>query len=275
MDYEKEQRAQQIRYIKLGVGGVALFLAIVLILINLPIVVVNAGNRGVVFSNTSGVQDRILDEGVHFRIPFVESVKELSVKVQKNEVQAAAASKDLQTVSAHVVVNWHLDPNRVNKIYQNIGTEKDVFERVISPSVNEVLKAATAKYTAEELLTKRAQLKFDVDQALKVRLADYHIALNDVSIVNLDFSPEFNKAIEAKAAAVQNAQKAQNDLARIKIEAEQRVTTANAEAEAIRIKASALKENPDLVNLNAVEKWDGKMPHYFGGGVLPFLNVGQ
>lgn len=261
--------------IRIIAWGVGLFIALIILISMSPFVVIGAGQKGVVFNNVSGVEDRVLNEGFHFRNPFLQNVIELSVKVQKNEVQAGAASKDLQTVASHVVVNWHLDPSKVNKVYQNIGTEKDVFDRVISPSVNEVVKASTAKYTAEELLTKRSQLKFDVDQALKDRLADYNIILNDVSIVDLKFSPEFENAIEAKAAAVQQAQKAENDLKRIEIEAKQQVTTAEAQAESIRIKAQALKENPDLVQLNAVEKWNGVLPSYMMGDTVPFISISR
>ena len=259
---------------KLIASGVALFIILLLVLFNLPFGVIGTGERGVVFSNSSGIQDKILGEGWYFRTPFIESVKTLSVQTQKTEVKSAAASKDLQTVSVVIAVNWKLDSNKVNKIYQNIGDEQDVVDRILNPNVQEVVKASTAKYTAEQLLTLRANLKNDIDLALGDRLKSYNIILDDVSIVDLDFSPEFNKAIEAKAAAVQNAQKAENDLVRIKTEAEQRVSQARGEAEAIRIQTEALNQNQNLIELEKAKRWDGKLPTTIvGGGTVPFFNI--
>jgi len=268
---EQEEKKQ----IKLFISGIALFFIILLVIFFFPIVVIGAGERGVVFNNVSGIEDRILTEGVHFRIPFVESVKSLSIKVQKTDIKAAAASKDLQTVTAQIVVNWHLNPLKVNKIYQNIGDEKQVIERILIPNVNEVVKAATAQKTAEELLTKRPQLKFDIDVKLTERLQEYNVVLDDVSIVDLDFSPLFNQAIEAKATAEQQALKASNDLRRIEIEAQQKIATARAEAESIRIRSAALAENQRLVEWEAIQKWNGILPNYMLGNSVPFINLSK
>lgn len=258
---------------KLVIGGVLLFVALIIILMMNPIIVIGAGHRGVVFNNTSGIQDKILGEGLHYRVPFIENVKTLSVQVQKDEVQAQAASKDLQTVTTKIVVNWHLDSSRVNKIYQEIGDEKAVVDRILIPNTNEVVKAATAKFTAEELLTKRDSLKLAIDEGLSNRLKTYNVVLDDVSIVDIDFSAEFNAAIEAKAAAVQNAQKAENDLRRIEIEAKQTVESAKAQAESIRIQSEALAQNQNLVEWEAVKKWNGVLPVYQLGGTTPFISI--
>lgn len=260
---------------KLIVTAAIIIVILFVIVLNFPIVVIGAGERGVVFNNISGIEDRVLDEGVHFRIPFVQIVKTLSVKVQKNEIDAQAASKDLQTVTTKIVINWHLDDKETHRIYQNIGDEKTVVDRIIVPNTNEVVKAATAQKTAEELLTKRADLKNVIDTSLTERLKTYNIILDDVSIVDLDFSEQFNQAIEAKATAEQNALKAQNDLKRIEIEAQQQIETAKAEAESIRIKTQALQQNQELVKLNAVEKWDGKLPTYVLGSSIPFIQIPQ
>ena len=231
--------------------GVAI--TILVLLIAFPIAFVGAGERGVIFNNFGGVEDKILGEGMHFRTPFVQTVKTFSVKVQKNDVKAEAASSDLQTVSSDIVVNWHIDAQQVNKVYQNIGNERDVFDRVIAPAVSEVVKASTAQFSAENIIVKRPLLKESMDVALAERLKPYYVILDDISIVNISFSDEFNKAIEAKSVAVQNAQKAVNDLTRIKTEAEQKVATARAEAEAIKIQTEALSQNANLIELRKAE----------------------
>lgn len=270
-----EEAKNMMPKIKLGSSLVAIFIVALLVIFNFPVVVIQAGERGVVFNNVSGIEDRVLGEGVHFRLPFVESVTGLSIKVQKNDVKAEAASKDLQTVSTDIVINWHLDSGKVNKIYQNIGDEKAVLDRIINPAVNEVVKASTAKYTAEEVLQKRPLLKADIDEALKIRLETYNIVLNDVSIVDVQFSPEFNVAIEQKTTAQQLALKAENDLKRIEIEATQKVTSAKAEAESIRIRSEALAQNQKLVDWEAIQKWNGVLPQYVLGNAIPFVNVGE
>jgi len=234
------------------IGIVALVIVLILLSIFLPFTIVGAGERGVILK-FGKVQGNILGEGMHFRTPLVDDIEKVSVRVQKTNVESQAASRDLQTVKAVVAVNWHLDASKVNVIYQNIGNQDQVVDRILDPNVKEVVKAATAQRTAEELLTKRALLKDDIDKGLSVRLASYHVIVDDVSVVDLDFSAEFNAAIEAKASAEQQALKAQNDLKRIQIEAEQKVATAKAEAEAIKIQTEALSQNQNLVKLRMAE----------------------
>ena len=274
-DYENEEAKQTAKMVKLIGGGIGIFIILLIVLWTFPIVVIGAGHRGVVFSNASGVKQQVLSEGVHFRMPFVESVHQVSVQVQKDEIKASAASKDLQTVSATVVVNWHMDAARVNKIYQEIGDEKAVVDRILIPNVNEVVKAASAKYTAEQLLTQRAALKLAIDEGLSRRLKDYNVILDDVSIVDLDFSAQFNQAIEAKATAEQEALAQKNKLESVKYQAQQKIETAQADAESIRIRGEALQNNPALVDLNAVEKWNGVLPVYMLGDTTPFVNLNK
>lgn len=257
--------------IKLIIGGIALFIIIMLVILFFPIVVVGAGQRGVVFNNSSGVEDRVLGEGMHIRIPFVENVTMVSVRVQKTDIKADAASKDLQTVTTDIVVNWHLDSAKVNKIYQQVGDEKAIVDRVLTPAVSEVVKAATAQKTAEELLAKRAQLKTDIDAKLEGRLLTYNVILDDVSIINIQFSPQFNAAIEAKQVAQQQAQQAIFNAEKAKNDAEATINRSRGEAEGQRLQQLTLTE--PLLQKMAIEKWDGKFPQYFGGGVLPFLSI--
>jgi regulator of protease activity HflC (stomatin/prohibitin superfamily) len=230
--------------------------------------VVGAGERGVVFSKLSGVRDAQLGEGLHFKIPFVEEIIPIDVKVQKSQTDARAASKDLQNISSTIAVNFHLDPSRAHKVYQEIGVSYK--ERVIDPAVQEAVKSVTAHFTAEELITRRAEVKDAVKENLSERLRRFNIIVDEFSIVNFDFSHEFNAAIEAKQTAEQSALKAKRDLDRIKIEAEQRITQARAEAESQRLQRETL--TPIMLQLRAIEKWDGKLPQV-SGGATPFIDL--
>jgi regulator of protease activity HflC (stomatin/prohibitin superfamily) len=142
---------------------------LLLIIIFTPFAIVNAGERGVVMQ-FGKVQERILGEGIHPIIPIVNTVKKLSVRVQKQEISAEASSKDLQDVFTDVALNWHIIPEEANVIFQQIGDENEVVQRIINPAVEEVLKAVMAKYTAEEIITKRGEVKAGVDDALTTRL---------------------------------------------------------------------------------------------------------
>lgn len=244
--------------------------AIIVLIAFFPIVIVGAGQRGVVFNSLTGIENRILSEGTHFRVPLLESVTSISVRTQKTEVKAEAASKDLQTVDTDIVVNWHLDAAKVNRVYQQIGDERAVVDRILVPAVNEVVKAATAQKTASEVLAKRAELKADVDKLLSERLFKFNVVLEDVSIVNVNFSAEFNRAIEQKQVAQQEAERALFKAQEASATAQATVNIARGEAEANRLKQQSLTS--ELLQLRAIEKWDGKLPTYTGGAT-PFINI--
>lgn len=267
----REKGSKGLRVVKFGF---LLFAAFVVILVMNPFVVIGAGERGVVL-NFGAVQPTVLGEGLHFRIPVVQRIVKVDVKVHKEQVDAEAASKDLQDIRSTIAVNYHILPDKANWVYQNIGTAFK--ERIIDPTVQEVVKAITAKYTAIELITQREKVRSEVRALLKERLVAYNIIVDDFSIVNFKFSQQFTQAIEAKQTAEQIALKAQRDLERIKIEAEQKVTQARAEAEALRLQ----KENvtPQLIKLRqieasikAIDKWDGHLPK-FNSGAVPFIDV--
>lgn len=234
---------------------------------------VGAGERGVIL-NWGAVQEGVLGEGLHFKIPIYQQIKVLDVKTFKHEVEAEAASQDVQVVNTTVALNYHLDPNNVGKLWQEIG--KDYESRIIDPAIQESVKAATARFTAQDLIVKRAELRDAIKEELTKKFDGKHIIIDEFSIVNCDFSPEYNKSIEQKQVAEQNALKAENDLKRVEFEAEQRVAQAKAEAEAIRIQAEAITQQGgrDYVNLKAVEKWNGELPkQMIPGSTIPFINL--
>ncbi len=247
-----------------GIAGVVLLAVVALNSFK----VVGPGERGVIFSQVSGIKDIQLGEGLHFKIPLLEEIFTVDVKVQKSQTEAGAASKDLQNVASTVAINFHVDPHLAHKVYQEIGTSYK--ERVIDPAVQEAIKSVTARFTAEELITRRPEVKDQVKVALSERLLVFNILVDEFSIVDFQFSAGFNEAIEAKQSAEQSALKAKRDLDRIKIEAEQRITQATAEAEAMRLQQQTI--TPMMLQLRALEKWDGKLPTVSSGAV-PFINV--
>lgn len=233
-------------------------------------VTIGAGQRGVLL-RFGAVQDKILQEGLNFKLPLIERVAKIDIKTQKEQVDVSAASKDLQTVTAVIALNYHLESGKVNRLYQTIGA--DYKERIIDPAVQEAIKATTAQFTAEELITKRPLIKDQAKMALASRLANEFILVDELSIVDFDFSDSFNAAIEAKVTAEQNALASKNKLEQVKFEAQQTIESAKAQAESIRIKANALAQNQELVKLQAVEKWNGVLPQYTGNAPIPFLDV--
>jgi prohibitin 2 len=271
---------EAIRFLmKKGPMRVVIIAAAILIflLILKPWVQIGAGERGIVL-NFGAVQETVLGEGLHFRIPMVQEVVLINVQVQKATTDAAAASSDLQDVNSTVAINYHIAPDKANIVYQNIGIQFK--ERIIDPAVQEVVKAVTAKYTAEQLITKRPAVSDAMKSTLTERLKEHNITVDAFSIVGFSFSKIFMEAIESKQTADQLAQKAQRDLERIKIEAEQKITTARAEAESLRLqRANISRELIDLrrveANLKAIEKWNGILPQVTGSGAVPLIGVGD
>jgi len=250
---------------------------LVVLLFFTPWVQVGAGERGVVL-NFGAVQDKVLNEGLHFRVPIMQEVAIMDVKVQKAVTDAASASADLQDVTLSVALNYHVIADKANVVYQTLGVQFK--ERIVDPAIQEVMKAVTARYTAEELITKRPAVSEAMRGALSERLLAYNIAVDAFSIVTFSFSRVFTEAIEAKQTAEQLALKAKRDLDRIKIEAEQTVAAAQAQAEALRLQRANI--SPDLIelrkieaNLKAIEKWNGILPQVTGGGAVPFIGVGE
>lgn len=242
-----------------------------------PWVQIGAGERGVV-QNFGAVQEVVLGEGLHFIMPVVQTVIVMDVKIQKAMTDAASSSSDLQDVDLSVALNYHIMPDKANVVYQTIGTQFK--ERIIDPAIQEVMKAVSARYTAEELITKRPAVSTEMKEALAERLIKSNISVDAFSIINFSFSATFTEAIEAKQTAEQNALKAKRDLDRIKVEAEQTIAAATAEAEALRLQKMNI--SPDLIelrkieaNLKAIEKWNGILPQVTGAGAIPFIGVGE
>jgi prohibitin 2 len=258
---------------------------------------VDAGHRGVLVQFGNVATDNSLDEGIHFVIPFRDNVVQLEVRTQKIVESATSASKDLQDVSTQVALNYHVNPDRAQVLYQQLGPE--YANRVIVPAIQESVKQVTARFNAEELITKRETVKNQIEEQVTARLAPYNIVVDALSITEFQFSPQFTAAVEAKVEAQQRALQAQNDLRRIQIEAQQNeaqaigeqkaniaraegikqsnVLQAEGEAQAITIIDEQLRNNPTYLEWLKATKWDGVLPLVTGGaggqGVTPFIEI--
>jgi len=230
------------------------------------VVQVPAGYEGVRLR--FGALDGTMNPGIHVVIPGVHRVELMETRTQKEESQATAASRDLQIVTTTLALNFRLAPGKVDEVYGSVGLLYK--QRVIDPTVQESLKVVTAKYTAEELIRSRAQVKNEVETEIIRRLQSYNIIVDPsgLSIVNFDFSPEFNKAIEAKQVAQQEAEKQKYVLAQAELQKQTEVARAKGTAEAARLNAEALKVNGGglVIAREWIEKWDGKLPQVAAGG---------
>ena len=251
---------------------------------------VPAGYRGVLLT-WSKPEEKILGEGLNFVIPFVQNIELMNVQVQVAESTESAATNDLQEVSATVAVNFRLNPNAVNQIFREL--RQDYVSRVIKPNIEESLKAATAQFRAEELITNRAVVKSVFDDILEERLSVFDIEVVAVSLTDFQFSPAFAAAIEAKVTAEQQALEALNKLEQVRHEAQQQVIQAEAEknatvaralgeAQAAIIEAEATSEAIEVITTQMtaeyaqylwLTQWDGKLPLVVGEGTGLIIDV--
>ena len=261
---EEEQVKKTIKKIVtiLVIGFLGMFLLLT------SITYVQAGHVGIV--TRFGAVKRVVDPGLVIKIPLAEKVVKMETRVQKNESSAKAASKDLQDVGSVIAINYRIDAKQALDVYQNVGV--DYRERLIDPALQEAFKAVTARYTAEELITNRSNVKNEALTHIKERLEARHIIVDDLNIVNFNFSASFNAAIEEKQVAQQNVEREKQNLARIKVEADQARQQAQGQADAQRILQDSGSLSASYLEYLAVQKWDGVMPKATGG-VTPFVNI--
>lgn len=252
MEIEKKY----IKPIAWGIGG----LVILLVLVFGCFRTIGAGEIGIV--TRVGEVNRVAESGLMIKIPFVEQVIKMDTRIQKKEAKSSAVTKDLQDVEATLALNFSINKETALKLYKEVGVNYE--QNIIEPVLHESFKAGTAKYTAEGLITNRAEAKEEVLAVVKERLEPYGIVITDLNIVNLDFSAAFNQAIEEKAIAQQQVEKAKQELEKAKVEAEKQVTEAKAEAEAQRLQQQTLTDL--MVKKQFIEKWSGQLPEYVGDG---------
>lgn len=269
---------KNLKWVKWVVAGAA-----ALVIAFSSFTIVPAGSTGVVMT-LGKVSETSLQEGLNFKIPFIQSVEVMSNKIQVYETDSSAVSKDLQTVSSRIAVNYRVSTDSSPKLYKNVGIDYKTV--LITPAVQESMKSVTAKYTAEQLITEREKVGGEVKTALDERLNDYGIYIEKFNIVNFDFTEEFNNAIEAKQIAEQNLIKTETEqqqaIVVAEAEAKKKVISANAEAEAILAEAQAQADANKLLEeslsnkvlvYEQIEKWNGVMPKVTDGGNGLFLNI--
>lgn len=213
------------------------------------------------------INPTVYSDGLHFKMPIISKAIKYNIQTQKLEAKSEASSKDLQVITASIVVNYRYKESEVVKLYKNVWKEEKVAEKIIQPAVQEVFKAVVAKYSAEQLITERSAVSKDIETALNTRLHTYGVEIQSFNIVNFDFSKSFNDAIEAKVTAEQDALTQKNKLEQVKYESEQKVVAAEAQAKAIEIQAKAIQQQggAEYVKLKWIEKWNGQLPTTMAG----------
>jgi regulator of protease activity HflC (stomatin/prohibitin superfamily) len=272
-----------------------IILAVLFFLAPTSFVIIDAGHVGVV-KKLGAVQPEHLAEGFHFKVPFLDKVTQVDVRLQTIRSSALSASKDLQTVKTVVTVQGSLMATLAPQMYQKVGNIQAINLTIIQPAIKESVKAITAMYTAEELVTRRGEVKIEIqksiqnfiDTTLGNKKIENGIEIANVAITDFDFSEEFNRAIEMKVKAEQEALQAKNEKIKRVTQAEAAAAEkklaadasayeitvgSRARADAIKREAQALKGNPALIKLRLAEKWDGKLPKFNGSSAVPFLNI--
>lgn len=266
---------------KIKIAAAVITVIIIIIVLAESITIVEAGHRGVVLY-LGAVENRVLGEGVHFIIPFVEQVVQMEVRTQKFQAEATAASKDLQEVQTVIALNYRIDPQEANSIYQVLGV--NYADRVISPTIQESVKASVAKFNAEELITRRETAKGVIADAIRSTLANQSIQSQNVFITDFQFSDAFATQIEQKVVAFQKFLTEQNNLRAIEVVANQtaaqaegqaraNINQATGEAEAIKTITEQLRQSPEYLQWQAITKWNGQMPYALGSSGVPFFEL--
>ena len=257
---------------KNGVAGVVtvLILFVIAVLLCNPIVVVGVGQRGVKVT-LGKVSPESLGEGMHFIMPYIQRIAKMDVKTQKYTTQTHVYTKDIQQAKISYVVNYNLVADSAYRMYQEVGM--DYVSKVINPVLEGTIKDVIGKWNAQDLVANREEATNDILAKLKEQLTERYVNVTDFQIIDIGYSEVFERAIESKVTAEQDALKAKNKTVQIQEEAKQKVISAEAEAKSMSIRANALTQNKALVEYEAVQKWNGILPQYMMGNSIPFINM--
>jgi len=261
----------------MGKDKQALVLAIIILLVAFivfcnPIAIVGVGERGVKVT-LGRVSPQSFSEGVHLVTPFISKIKVMDVKTQKNHIETEVYTKDIQQAKISYVINYNLQPENVHNMYRQVGM--NYVDTILMPVVEGSIKDVIGKWNAQDLVANRATATADILIKLQNQLKDKYINVTSFQIIDINYSDVFEKAIESKVTAEQEALKAKNKTVQVQEEARQKIISAEAEAKSMAIRAHALTQNKNLVEYEAVQKWDGKLPEYMLGNSVPFINMSQ
>lgn len=254
----------------LGIPLLVLLLLVCLIVMVNPFVMVGPGERGIKI-RLGQVQTESYEEGLHLVVPFIDKFRTMDVKTQKNTLVTQVYTKDIQQANIKYVINYNVQPDSVNKLFQHVGLDYE--SKILTPVVEGTIKDIIGKWNAQDLIANREKATGDILFKLQAQLKDNYINVTDFQMVDINYSKVFEQAIESKVTAEQEALKAKNKTVQVQEEAKQKVIAAEAEARSMSIRAQALSQNKSLVQYEAVQKWDGKMPQYMLGNSVPFINV--
>ncbi len=252
-----------------GVVTIIVLFVIAILMCN-PIVVVGVGERGVKVT-LGKVSPESLGEGMHFIMPYVQKIAKMDVKTQKYNTQTHVYTKDIQQARISYVVNYNLLSDSAYRMYQEVGM--DYVSKVINPVLEGTIKDVIGKWNAQDLVANREEATNEILVKLRNQLADRYVNVSGFQIVDINYSEVFERAIESKVTAEQDALKAKNKTVQIQEEARQKVISAEAEARSMSIRANALTQNKALVEYEAVQKWNGILPQYMMGNSVPFINL--
>lgn len=232
--------------------------------------IVPSGSSGVRVT-LGKVSDTVMESGLNFQIPLVQKTVVVNNQVQREDVQGEAASKDLQTVTYNVSVNYNVIASESAELYRTVG--KSWSEVIIRPAIQESVKSAIAEYTAEELITDRTSVSNLMLEELNTRMKEYGINIAEINIITMDFSPEFDAAIEAKTVATQQVLTEQQNLEKAKVIAQQKVVEAQAEAEANKTKSESITD--EILMNEFLSRWNGELPVVMGsdGNILDISSL--
>ncbi|MBE7707128.1 MAG: prohibitin family protein [Cyanobacteria bacterium SIG27] len=253
----------------------SLFIAIVILFVAFimfcnPISIVGVGERGVKVT-LGRVSPQSYSEGVHFVTPFISKIHVMNVKTQKLSTPTEVYTKDIQQAKISYVVNYNLMPNHVHEMYREVG--KNYVDTILIPAIEGNIKDVIGKWNAQDLVANRATATADILNKLQTQLEKRYISVTSFQIIDINYSEVFERAIESKVTAEQEALKAKNKTVQVEEEAKQKLISAQAEAKSMQIRATALTQNKALVEYEAVQKWNGKLPEYMMGGSIPFINM--
>lgn len=216
------------------------------------------------------IVDSSLTEGINFKIPYIEKIVSVNIKVQKSELQVEGSTKDLQIVNTNVAVNYRVNSNKASELYRTVGNNYN--DTILMPAIKESIKVAIAQYTAEEITINRGDVSIKCLEAIQSKVEKYGIVVEDFNLTDFSFSDEYTKAIEEKQVAEQKVQTAKQNLEKSKVEAEQKVVEAEAQANANKKLESTLTD--EVLMQKFIEKWNGQLPStYAGNDILKIFNL--
>ena len=253
---------------KLTTTIVVVILAI--ILLGSSFYTIKSTERGIL-STFGRISENTIEDGLHVKIPFIQTIKKVNVQQKKFDGKENSYTRDVQTSEVQYTINYELVRENVNNLIKNVGD--DYHNRIVVPFIRSAMKESFGNFAATEIVENRDAVRREIENTLR-RTLDSNYFLNiQFQLVDIDFDDDFENAIKEKQVAEQQALKAKNVTIQIEEQAKQTKIRAEADAEAIRIKAKALESNPKLVEYEAVQKWDGKMPEYMMGNTLPLINI--